>query len=246
MSTIDTHVSAFTRSYRGDALATFTRAQASYRAVEDGISLADYATAISRARAAAENQDATDAEIGELAVTGRYSVSRGSVGHYVAAYRTTIDAGILTDKSNAAAVVAAHRVVQRGGTTAARQALVAEVAALPVEERVAAVFAGATAIARQPKSAPVKKSDPLETTDANRIDGDTGEATEVTPTAADRLAGLTAAEVVAFLTAIADRAWTVADVSLIADALDTLTETLAPAPVTIDAPAAQPMLSIAV
>jgi hypothetical protein len=245
MSSIDTHVSAFLRSYRGDAAATFTRSAVAFRAIEDGVSVTDYATAISFGRARAENVDATDAELTALAATGRYSVSRGSVGHYVGAYRMVLDAGIVPDKGSPEVVVAAHRVVQRGGTAPARKALQESVASLPMEERAAAFITGATAISNQPKSGKAPKRDTLATTDADRIDGPAADDT-ADASLTERLADLTAAEVVAFLGTIADRAWTVADVSLIGEALESLTETLAPVEVTVDAPAAQPMLSLAV
>lgn len=191
---LDTLVSRFVATYAKDGDALLKRGKVTFDSPES--SLQALADAVSLARAAAGNPDATTAEQAWHADRAPFKVSRGALSHLRNAYIAMLDAGVTP---SAPAMVAGYGAVQRGGTAEARREVVAAVAALPKDEREAAYVSGMVAAknaalkAGRVKSGKVIAGDPAPLVAAVAPKVDTpANAVETVYTVADMLASVSA------------------------------------------------------
>lgn len=182
--TINTYVERYLTTYRGEADTLTKRAGIAWDAHQKGLSLRDLASEVSVRRARAENGTADDDTIAALAKTGRYAVSHATLGHYVKAWGSVIDAG-LTPREVPVAVAQTVRAVQRSGTADARQAVIDRVKALPADDREAAMVDGMAEAARAGK--PVKVAGPK----TGATDADALTPADAVPTTGDRVTLIT-------------------------------------------------------
>jgi hypothetical protein len=219
-------VAGYLGTYKGDARACFDRARLAFRSVTAGegdMSQAEYAALVSFNRARSADPTGTPESWAAEAAKGTARVTGGSIGHYVAAWRTVIDAGIVPAGQHEA-VYQAYRVTSMGGTAAARQALTAHTATLPVEDRAAYFAAQVPIVLRELRGKRADKpsaADPLATTDADRIDGEAA-----TVTAPDAL--LTLTDVEAFLARVVGQPWLDADAAVLVTALTSASSQVRP------------------
>lgn len=225
--TLDSLVSRFVATYAKDGDALLRRGKVTFDSPES--SLQALADAVSLARAAAGNPDATPAEQAWHADRAPFRVSRGALSHLRNAYISMLDAGVTP---SADAMVAGYGAVQRGGTAEARREVVAAVAVLPKVEREGAYISGMVAAknaalqAGRVKSGKVIAGDPAPLVAAVAPKVDTPANAAVTAYGVEAMQA--AAE--QWLTALqrGDVALTAADAARLTDTLDAVVALLVP------------------
>jgi len=220
-------VTGYLGTYRGDARACFDRARLAFAAVTAGegeLSQSEYAALVSFNRARMADPTGSPESWSLEATKGTARVTGGSIGHYVAAWRTVIDAGIVPAGQHDA-VAAAYRLTSKGGTSAARQLLTAHAATLPVDERAAYFAAQVPVVLRELQGKRADKpatADPLATTAADRIDGEVAEVT------AESSELLTLTDVESFLARVVGQPWLDADAAVIVAGLTSAASSVRP------------------